>query len=100
LGTPQAISSIGFIAGFTWTIPLKKLVKYPLSSIFGGAICGILTSFGAEIVSEFLPRTLKPIVSISLIISSGYYTIKNISKDDKDPSKPMVNISYESTRPQ
>jgi len=73
-------ATIGFGAGLVWTVfPIREelnIVTHPLSTLFWSSIYGSVIALGAEFVSDALPLTYKPLVPLSLIVSSVYY-VKN-----------------------
>jgi hypothetical protein len=74
LNSNQVVYSSGFMIGFVYDFKFnKKTLHFPLSTIFNSAISGFFTAIGADIVSGFLPPSLKFIIPVAAIASCIYY---------------------------
>jgi hypothetical protein len=91
LGTGNVIGVTGFLAGMGWTIVGTQseesrsltigrtlpLITHPISTLLDAVIYGGFISLGAVVVSNLMPKEVAPIVSLSLALSVGYYTLKS-----------------------
>lgn len=79
LSSPRVISWSGFMVGFVYELKLNETtLEYPLSTIAGATLCGIITSFGAEILSSVIPVHMRFIIPASAGASCVYYKYKDI----------------------
>ena len=67
----------------TYPIPTENynethpLLTHPLSTLFNSAVYGSLISFGALVVTRWMPKEIIPLVPLALALSVGHYTIKS-----------------------
>jgi len=73
LGTDDALIQIALLTGFVQTLRCSNFLENPLSSICCAIIIAVIYSVFARIVINVCPEFLKPIMSIILILSMGYY---------------------------
>ena len=74
----QSIATSGFCIGFLYYVkPFnKKTLDEPLSYIANGVIEGSLCSFGALLISNFMPPPVKIVIPIISCVACIYYQLK------------------------
>lgn len=76
---PTVISISSLIATFSWFIHAKSkyfLLEYPLTSLYQVGCNTIYTQIGALCVSQLLSPICRPLVSLMLLLSAGYFSIR------------------------
>jgi hypothetical protein len=89
LGTDDTVRLSGFLAGLSWAAmgvndngtmssdgtrnQSVNILTHPLTTLLNGSIYGIVVSYGAEIISSWMPKGTTQIIPLTLGLSVGYY---------------------------
>ena len=75
--------TLGFVAGAVWcnsnknsTLMIENICKYPLSSVFKGALAGTFWAIPTGFVDSMLINEVKPVLGLALASSICYYLVK------------------------
>ena len=79
-GQSEVVNSLAFTNGFVCILPTdsKIYVEHPIYTTFIGALSGALCTLCADVACRFIPKKVKPVLSILLCGSTIYYTYTTI----------------------
>ena len=78
-----AMFNSGFFLGFIQTVKFNKTtLDNPLSTIWDASLNGMFTGLGGLLASTFIPRPLKCIIPMSVLVCCIYYKYKDLKKID------------------
>ncbi len=79
LSQDNTLMTAAFLYPFTWNYPFKTYLQRPIFTVWDSAITGLLFAMCSQYVSTWLPDQFRGILTTVLILSSVYYSYKNLT---------------------